>query len=81
MLLDLVPAATAQPAMFGAADRARAGRLMRTLDEVNARMGHRALRYAATGLRRDWQMLSERRSPRHTTRWDELLLLPAPAAE
>lgn len=75
MLLELVPASPAQSLLFDATDRARAGRLMRTLDYVNRRMGHRVLRYAATGLRRDWQMLSEHRSPRCTTRWNELLLL------
>ena len=75
MLLGLVPAAPAQPVMFDATDRARARRLMQTLDHVNRRMGHRALRYAATGLRHDWRMLCAHRSPRRTTRWDELLLL------
>jgi DNA polymerase V len=79
MLLELVPASPSQSVLFDATDRAREGRLMRTLDYVNRHMGHRALRYAATGLRRDWQMLSEHRSPRCTTRWNELLLLAAPA--
>ena len=51
--------------------------MMRTLDYVNRRMGHRALRYAATGLRHEWGMLSEHRSPRCTTRWNEMLLLAA----
>ncbi len=77
MLLELVPASPAQSVMFDAADRAREGRLMRTLDYVNRRMGHRALRYAATGLRPDWRMRSAHRSPRCTTRWNELTLLAA----
>ena len=56
-------------------DRARAARLMQTLDLVTARMGHRALRFAAAGFDQKWRMLSLERSPRCTTRWPELLRL------
>lgn len=72
MLLGLVPARPAQAAMFDRLDRARAARLMRAVDAVNERMGAGTLRFAATGLARDWKMLRERRSPRYTTCWDEL---------
>jgi DNA polymerase V len=78
MLLDLVPAAPAQSVMHDATDRARAARLMRTLDEVTARMGHRALRFAAAGFDQRWRMLSHERSPRCTTRWAELPCLRLP---
>jgi DNA polymerase V len=77
MLFGLARAASAQGGLFETVDRARAERLMRTLDHVNARMGAETLRYAATGLKRDWRMICERRSPCYTTRWDELLLLGA----
>ncbi|HLL75731.1 MAG TPA: Y-family DNA polymerase [Pyrinomonadaceae bacterium] len=80
MLLDLVPAAPVQSVMHDRCDRARAARLMQTLDEVAARMGHRALRFAAAGFDQRWRMLSLERSPRCTTRWAELLRLrPSPA--
>ena len=75
MLLDLVPAAPVQSAMRGGCDRARAARLMRTLDRITARMGHRALHFAAAGFDQRWRMLSHERSPRCTTRWAELLRL------
>lgn len=75
MLLDLAPAAPAQSAMSDATDRARAARLMQTLDDITARMGHRALRFAAAGFDQRWRMLSHERSPRCTTRWAELLRL------
>ncbi|MFL6229139.1 MAG: Y-family DNA polymerase [Pyrinomonadaceae bacterium] len=78
MLLGLARASAAQGGLFDRVDRARADRLMRTLDEVNARMGAETLRYAAAGLRRDWRMLCERRSPSYTTNWDELLLVHPP---
>ena len=85
MLLDLVPASPVQSVMHDTVDRQRARGLMSTLDQVNARFGHRALRYAATGCgrerEREWRTLSEHRSPRCTTRWAELPRLAAPAAE
>ena len=73
MLLDLVPAAPAQGAMFDGVERGRAERLMRAVDSVNARMGAETLRFAASGFAREWEMLRGRRSPRYTTCWDELL--------
>jgi DNA polymerase V len=78
MLLGLARAPAVQGGLFDAVDRARAERLMQTLDQVNARMGAETLRYAAAGLRRDWRMLCERRSPCYTTRWDELLPVRLP---
>ena len=81
MLLDLVPAAPVQSVVHDATDRARAARLMRTLDDVTARMGHRALRFAAAGFDQPWRMLSLERSPRCTTRWAELLRLSLRPAE
>ena len=72
-LYGLVDAPTAQREFFGAVDRVRMGRVMSAVDAVNARMGVEALRFAASGFRRGWRMLCERRSPRYTTRWDELL--------
>jgi DNA polymerase V len=53
MLLALVPASPAQSGMFDAVDRARAGRLMRAVDDVNRRMGAETLRFAASGIARD----------------------------
>jgi DNA polymerase V len=40
-----------------------------------ARMGAETLRFAASGFKREWEMLRGRCSPRYTTNWDELLLL------
>jgi DNA polymerase V len=78
MLFGLARASNSQGGLFDKVDRGRADRLMQMLDQVNARMGAETLRYAAAGLRRDWRMLCERRSPCYTTRWDELLILRLP---
>jgi DNA polymerase V len=45
---------------------------MFALDEVNARHGAGTLVFAVTGIHRPWKTKFNRRSPRYTTRWEEL---------
>jgi DNA polymerase V len=40
---------------------------------VNAEWGTGTVRFAAEGVDRSWRPKAERRSPRYTTSWDELL--------
>lgn len=54
----------------------RSGRLMHTLDTLNRRFGRGTLVIGSSGLAsqpRRWAMRQERRSPRYTTSWPELL--------
>jgi DNA polymerase V len=76
MLVGLVPAPPVQRNLFISTERA--DRLMEALDRINARMGCDTITYGALGLKRrmDWHTICDRRSPRCTTRWDELLVLP-----
>jgi DNA polymerase V len=73
-LVGLVPTPPAQQNLF--VSNERGDRLMAALDRINERMGRRILRYGALGLKKrtGWQTACERRSPRCTTRWDELLI-------
>ncbi len=80
-LIELVPEAPVQSAMFDRLDRERAQRLMQTVDEINRRMGSQTLRFAATGLKQTWQTRLEHRSPRFTTCWEELLRPQKPPAK
>ena len=48
-------------------------RVMAAVDQVNARFGRDTLRLAACGFDRPWGMRQANRSPRYTTRWDELV--------
>jgi len=48
-------------------------RLMQAVDVINTVWGKDTLFFGAQGLTRTWQMRQERRSPRSTTRWNELL--------
>lgn len=76
MLLELVPASPAQAGLFDTRDRERARRVMEAVDRVNRRMGEGTLRYARVGTEKGWQGRCEKRSPRYTTNWGELLSLP-----
>ena len=46
--------------------------LVEVVDAINRRYGREAIRYAATGKQSGWKMRQEHRSPRYTTRLDEL---------
>ena len=46
--------------------------MMSVLDAVNASMGSGTMHFAASGFSKKWHMRQLRRSPRYTTRWDEL---------
>lgn len=46
--------------------------LMEAVDHINRLWGHDTIFFGAQGIRREWQMRQEKRSPRYTTHWDEL---------
>lgn len=52
-------------------------KLMAVIDLLNRRYGSGTIRFASEGIRQDWKMRSDLRSPRYTTRWDELLVVKA----
>jgi DNA polymerase V len=52
-------------------------KLMAAIDLLNRRYGSGTIRFASEGIRQDWKMRSDMRSPRYTTRWDELLVVKA----
>jgi DNA polymerase V len=75
LLTELVPAQQIQLALFDMKDRERSARLMAAVDYLNTQMGAGTVRYAAMGVKPRWTMRSTRRSPRYTTRWDELVVV------
>jgi len=85
MLLELQPASQGQQELdLGDASvehERRQARLMRALDVVNDRFGRGTLTLGCAGLCREagkrWTMKQERRTPRYTTCWDELLTVRA----
>ena len=75
VLTALVPAHQIQAHLFDQQDRVRSKRLMAAIDTINAEWGSGTIRYAAVGLRSGWVMRCARRSPRYTTRWNELAVV------
>ena len=54
------------------AEATRSDDLMRALDNVNARYGRDTLAFGTTGFKRQWRTRADMKSPRWTTRIDEL---------
>jgi DNA polymerase V len=77
LLTELVPAQQIQLPLFDSKDRRRSARLMAAVDYLNTQMGAGTMRYAAMGVKPRWTMRSARRSPRYTTRWEELVVVQA----
>ena len=50
----------------------RSTKLMTALDTINRDYGHGTVRSGVSGFTQHWAMRNENRSPRYTTRWDEL---------
>ena len=75
ILTALVPAHQVQTHLFDQHDRERSQKLMVAIDTINAERGSGTIRYATVGLRPAWIMRCTRRSPRYTTRWEELAVV------
>ena len=72
MLSGLVPDETIQGNLFTEEKHNGKRLLMSMVDNVNFAMRNDVIKFAASGTTRDWKMRMEMRSPRYTTRWEEL---------
>jgi DNA polymerase V len=54
-------------------DKHRSEKLMQVIDQLNAQYGRHTVKFASAGVKQPWITKSDRRSPRYTTCWDELL--------
>lgn len=72
MLSGIVPDANIQANLFSGAEKKNNRMLMSAVDNVNFAMRNDLVRFAAGGNKRDWKMRMELRSPRYTTRWEEM---------
>jgi DNA polymerase V len=72
MLSGLVPDNTIQANLFKEEKDNNKRLLMSMLDNVNFSMRNDIVKFAASGTKRDWKMRMEMRSPRYTSRWNEL---------
>ena len=72
MLSGLVPDEEVQGNLFVQEVPKNNKKLMSMIDNVNFAMRNDVLKFATTGTKRDWKMRVEMRSPKHTTRWEDL---------
>lgn len=72
MLSGLVPDTSIQGNMFLPETKNCGRRLMDMVDNVNFSMRDDVLKFAASGTDRNWKMRQELRSPRYTSRWEEV---------
>ncbi len=72
LLSGLVPDESIQANLFKTASQNNNRKLMDMIDNINFSQRDDVLKFAASGTQRNWKMRQELRSPRYTTRWDEL---------
>lgn len=72
MLSGIVPDESIQGSLFAEPAGNKNRMLMSMIDNVNFAMRNDVLKFASSGTSRDWKMRQDHRSPRYTTRWEEL---------
>ncbi len=72
MLSGLVPDETIQGNLFVPEPEKNKRLLMNMVDNINFSQRDDILKFAASGTTKNWKMRQELRSPRYTSRWDEL---------
>jgi DNA polymerase V len=72
MLSGIVPDKSIQGNLFAEPAGNKNRVLMSMMDNVNFAMRDDVLKFASSGTTRNWKMRQELRSPRYTTRWEEL---------
>lgn len=72
ILSGIVPDHLIQGNLFSTLTKNKDIQLMTMLDNINFSMRNDLLKFAASGTDRNWKMRQELRSPRYTSRWNEL---------
>ena len=72
ILSGLVPDSCIQSNLFEDPSKSIGRFLMNMMDNINFSMRDDVVKFASTGVKRNWKMRREFHSPRYTTRWEEL---------
>lgn len=75
ILSNIVPDSSVQGNLFTDPEPNKNRMLMSTIDNVNFSMRNDVVKFAASGTTRNWKMRQELRSPRYTTRWEEICVV------
>lgn len=71
-LSHIVPDDAVQYNLFEPSTNNNMRQLMQMIDNVNFSMRNDVIKFAAAGTTKNWKMRQEMRSPRYSTRWEEL---------
>lgn len=72
ILSGLVPDTSIQANLFEAPSKGAGRFLMDMMDNINFSMRDDVVKFASSGIKRNWKMRQEFHSPRYTTRWEDL---------
>jgi DNA polymerase V len=73
VMTELLPETMRQPSLWSDLDREKRAKLWRVVDSLNADLGRDSVRLLSAGpTAAPWKLRASHRSPRWTTRWDEL---------
>lgn len=72
MLSQIVPDQSIQGNLFATDSKNRSRLLMEAMDNINFSQRNDILKFASSGLERNWKMQQNYHSPRYTSRWAEL---------
>ena len=72
ILSGIVPEMATQTNLFVPSHSTGKHALMKVLDNLNFSMRDDKVKFASSGVNTDWKMRREFRSPRYTSRWQEL---------
>jgi DNA polymerase V len=75
MLSNIVPDSSIQGNLFTTTNENNNRLLMNVIDNINFSQRDDILKFASSGTTRDWKMRQELRSPRYTTRWEEMFVV------
>ncbi|MER2513477.1 MAG: Y-family DNA polymerase [Nitrosomonas ureae] len=76
MLSDFVTNEHRQADLFGLRlEDSKSKRLMKIMDQINAKMGRGTIKLASEGTDQQWRMKQGNRSPGYTTKWDDLVIV------
>jgi DNA polymerase V len=76
LLMGLHPKGISQTSLFDdIIEQDKSEKRMAVMDTINRKMGRAKLTTGASGVRNNWAMRQERKSPAYTTNWNELLVV------
>lgn len=72
MLSDIQPNTYVQQSLFENGDKKKSMVIMKTMDELNAKLGRGTVHLGAEGIAKPWDMKRDRITKAFTTRWEDL---------